>query len=787
MTLGMRQSMVLLSLWVAVSTGFFFWRLPVSLIWCDTVVVTNNLYEEPNPIIWRNPGTLTWIVHNSFYDVGADGYRPLSRMVFWTGTALFSDLDSPSNLYFAMVGMLFGALAVSFFLVARRFLHSETAALFAVFIFLFSTPVVTGAWNVVCGIQALVPLMICLGLLCYWKVTDSSKHKNWYMAGLCAVLFIGPWFREFIGLLPLLIIFLEAQRVRRPTFIMILAGLFFLHSVFPAAIVKFTVYPDLPVYPVFAMGHLGHQVAASIATDRVFSISRLVSELRWGTIYHFLTLYPSSLFILSLIAFLLPTIRLVPTLIPFSRRISNRQRRFISIPLAIGMFPSFLFLLAGICGYFATFKQEWLLLWVFAGFVCFAVYQNLFLACWLLLFLMPFLKIFTEQVHLAYALLPASIIIAVAVDELQRSVRFPGFMFTAARYALYSVVALAIADHSLNPYNSYRVVQSINDGIIKMAGWFSSNVPAGSIVVTNVLHGEDIRLFSNGHIKVLWTVRAGIPRDKDAVDEPSMLEELLKENHTKRDVYFLDVDFDYALEKVDYHSHRYVRNRSVGMSEIGRVHTTQVRYPFIDPLKEWVPRSYIAFLGAPDLENDFYRGPAQNGAPFMREVYAEYYIHKVIGTSVHPWNSTGPVRLHQEGYRGFNILELNGRFFAIPQSEGAFDLQKIRTGGYSMSFLADDYERIVQEIDEALEQKGDASQSVACKSSSLGQLKVPILIEEGYRTYNILGYGTLIYAIPQGEGVFALERIQKNEYSRWFSGCSLNAVKHQIDQSTLQK
>ena len=603
------------------------------------------------------------------------------------------------------------------------------------------------------------------------------------MAGLCAVFFIGPWFREFIGVLPLLIIFLEAERVRRPTFIMSVAGVFFLHSIFPAAIVKFTVYPDLPVYPVFAMGHLGHQVAANMASDQVFSMSRVVSELRWETIYHFLTLYPSVLFILSLIALLLPPMRSLPALIPFLLRVINKQRQSNPIPLPMGVLPSLVFLLAGIYIYFATFRQDWLLLWVLAGFLCFAVSRNLFLACWFLLFLMPFLKVFTEQVHLAYALLPASIIIAAAVEELWRSVRFPGLVFTTARYALYSVVVLAIADHSLNPYNSYRVVQSINNGIMKMADWFRSNVPAGSIVVTNVLHGEDIRLFSNGHMKVLWTVRAGIPRDKDAVDEPSAMEELLKKNQRKRDVYFLNVDFNYPLEKLDYHSHKYVRNRSVDVNEIGLVHTTQVRYPFIDPLKQWVPRAYIAFLGAPDLENDFYRGPAQNHAPFMREVYAEYHVYKVVGTDVQPLNSTRSLQLLKEDYRGFNILGLNGLFFAIPHSEGEVDFQKLHHKLYSRSFVSDTYDGIFSQIDAALEQDGGVETNTLCKSLSMGPTKLPILIEQGYRRYNIIGYEGRIYAIPQGEGVFALERIRKNEYSQWFSGCSPAEVKHEIDRT----
>jgi hypothetical protein len=785
MVFGTPRIVVLASLWVSVAAGFFVWRLSAPLIWCDTVVVANNLFEESDPILWSDPGAVRWIIRNSFYDVGSDGYRPLSRIVFWTGTALFSDRDSHSNLYFAAVGILFGTLATCVFLVARRFLHSELAALFAVFIFLFSTPVVTAAWNLICGIQAFVPLMICLGLLFYWKVADSSKHKIWYMGGLCGILLIGPWFREFVGLLPLLIIFLEAQRAKRPTLTMGVAGIFFLHSIFPTAIVRFTVFPDLPLHPVFAMGHLGHQVAANLGNDRLDLISRILSGIKWETLYHFMTLFPSVLFILVTMAFLLPIIRLLSALLSLLS-VPKDQRQSTRIPWTLGSLLPLVFLLGGVC-VLGLYNMQWFLLWLCSGFVFFALFRDVFLACWFLLFLLPFLRIFTEQVHLAYALLPASIIIAAALEELWRSVRFPGIFFTAARYGLLSVVAVAIADHSLNPYNSYRVVQSINQGIMKMAAWFSSHVPAGSIVVANTLHAEDIRLFSNDHIKVFWTVRAGIPRDEDAVDEPSALEELLKDNHTKRDVYFLDVDFNYALEKLDYHSHKYVRNRSVDMSEIGLAHTTQVRYPFIDPLKIWVPRSYIAFLGAPDLENDFYRGPAQNGAPFMREVYAEYYVYKAVGTAVQRANSTGPLQLLKEDYRGFNILVLNGRFFGLPQTEGAFDLKKIREKQYAESFEADSYDEILRQIDLSLEQKGEPNQSVMCRSLSLRQAKVPTLIEEGYRRYNIIAYGARVYAIPQGEGEFALDRFQKNEYSRSYSDCSTEAVKRQIDQFAHQQ
>ncbi|MEX0802716.1 MAG: hypothetical protein WD688_05290, partial [Candidatus Binatia bacterium] len=228
-----RRLALLILLWFGVAAGFFFWRSPEPIVWCDSVLVANNLFEEPETLKWSDPGLLKWITHNSFYDVGSEGYRPLSRVVLWTGVALFSDRDVSPYLpffWFAAGGAVIGAMALAFFFVSRHFLHSDVTALFAVFLFLFSAPVVTGAWNMSCGFQAIVPLMICLGLLLYWQVVTSSQGKAWYMAGLCAVLFFGPWFREFAGLLPLLIIFLEAQRVKRPTILMGIVGLFFLHA-----------------------------------------------------------------------------------------------------------------------------------------------------------------------------------------------------------------------------------------------------------------------------------------------------------------------------------------------------------------------------------------------------------------------------------------------------------------------------------------------------------------------------------------------------------------------------
>lgn len=116
--------------------------------------------------------------------------------------------------------------------------------------------------------------------------------------------------------------------------------------------------------------------------------------------------------------------------------------------------------------------------------------------------------------------------------------------------------------------------------------------------------------------------------------DPNNLQRLLEQSLPQRKVYFLELDFDYTPNKVEYHSHKYVRAGAVKMRDLGIIHTTQISYPFLDPFKAWIPREYVSFLGPPDLENDFYRGRSRIGQPFVREVYADYHLYEVVGEEV---------------------------------------------------------------------------------------------------------------------------------------------------------
>ena len=58
-----------------------------------------------------------------------------------------------------------------------------------------------------------------------------------------------------------------------------------------------------------------------------------------------------------------------------------------------------------------------------------------------------------------------------------------------------------------------------------------------------------------------------------------------------------------------------VRDRSDVLRDLGEIDRAAYRYPFIDPLKCLIPIRNTPWPGSPDLEYDYYRGPALNGAP----------------------------------------------------------------------------------------------------------------------------------------------------------------------------
>jgi hypothetical protein len=125
-------------------------------------------------------------------------------------------------------------------------------------------------------------------------------------------------------------------------------------------------------------------------------------------------------------------------------------------------------------------------------------------------------------------------------------------------------------------------------------------------------------------------------------------------------------------------------------------------------------------------------------------------------------------RLVEEGFGGeFNIIEFGGRYYALGQDEGEFDITKVERKLYRRVLVGNSIEDLRDKVNVALR-----------SDQNMRQTSQPVLIEEAYKgEFNIIKYGDKYYGLPQNEGAFDVKKIEKREYKRFFVGNSVGEVK----------
>jgi len=675
----------MLAMFLAITFGFVAYRHSSCPIWNDSACVFHPQGDDEPVRYWDklrkqyelDPlSTLAPCINQCFLGVQSGGYRPVSGL--WTGLAaiaFYSPSSVPLPLLFA-TGSILGCLAVTLFHVARRFVQHDLTAFGAVFLVLASPPLVGSSWVCVAGIQALVPLLFCMSLLCYWNLIEG-RNRTVCAVTLVLLLVLGPWVREFFGLNSILLLLLELRRGRF-SWITIAAALGFLHALFPTALIHFLFLPTLEVKPVYLLGTLSTQMENG--------------GLRWQAPWHFLPLFP-------------PTLILFAGIEALFRLRSGQAIGSEPFPYRLGWIVTVIQRLSIPCWLLATislFLLEPRYHGCFGLALCLMVAalgirRDFFLGCWFILMFVPILRVFSEHVHFLYAIPPAAIILAESVESLWFRIQSTSAL-SWLRYGMACLLAVIGLDQGMNLYAAYKINHSTYRGIDEVADWFVSHSPKDAAVVTNVIHGDEIKWHGNCHIEIYWTITTGIDDPQRAVDRPEQLEKLLAKRNA-RPVYFLDVDFDYLPEKRDYHRHKYVHLMDVEKRGLGEIHVTKCSYPFVDPLRYLIPRKYLPFLGAPDLENDF-SSMRSKAHPFCNEVSATYRVYEVSGGQVKA-NLNGTVRLAQENVYGFNIVQVGLGYHALPQGEGAFDAEKFLRHGYSAQFSGESLQSVRDQIEAA--------------------------------------------------------------------------------------
>jgi hypothetical protein len=559
-----------LALFLVAAIGFALWRAPGDLVWDDSPTVCANLYPPDGGPTYSldDPHFLPAIWHEVFGHLQMDGYRPFNWSLRRVGAAAYVRFAWATEAFLALNAVLVGLLAVAFFRLARRYVRTDLAGYFAVFLLLASTPLLTGLLVLFTGIQTLVPLLACSALHCYFGIYEGRRPRG-CLLGLALILFLGPWYREFVGLAAVLILFLELQNRRWLSGVSLLAGLGLLHALFPTALLHALFFPELPVQPVYSLGALGEQARAGInPTGTALSKVRdLFFSLKWRIFIDLASILPPTLLVLSALAWLT-----------------------------------------------AVFKRQPAMPWR----------GTCFLGFFFLLTFLPFLKVFKEHVHLAYCLVPATILVAASVEALWRAADA-----WARRLTLSLLLLLPIADHALNPVIVRGATRDCYSAIHRLAAFCDREVPDGAMLLSNAHHADEVRFCCHGRFGLYFTALTSGNRSRFVETMDALV--TVKRQAGDRGIYCLDVVR--PMRRGQQGGDRLlwvVRRQVVDVQSFGEIDRVSYRYPVLDPLKLLIPVRCTTWPGSPDLEFDYYRGPALDGSFGMREVAVRYYFYRVI-------------------------------------------------------------------------------------------------------------------------------------------------------------
>jgi hypothetical protein len=557
-------------LFLVAAIGFVLWRAPIDLVWDDSPTVSANLYPPDGGPTYSldDPHFYPALWHEVFGHLQMDGYRPFNWALRRLGAAAHAKFAWASEAFLGLNAVLVGLLAVALFRLTRRYVRTDWAGYFAVFLLLASTPLLTGLLVLFTGIQALVPLLTCCALHCYFGIYEA-RPPCWYLLGLALILFLGPWYREFVGLAAVLILFLEVQNRRWLSGISLLAALGLMHALFPTALLHVLFFPELPVQPVYRLGALGEQARAGIdPTGSPLSIVRtFIFSLKWRIFIDLASILPPTLLVLSALGWLA-----------------------------------------------AAFKRQPAMPWR----------GTCFLGFFFLLTFLPFLKMFKEHVHLAYCLVPATILVAASVEALWRTADTRVFRLTLSLTLL-----LPLADHALNPLIVQGATRDCYAAIHRLAEFCNREMPDGAILLSNAHHADEVRYCCHGRFGLYFTALTSGNRSRFIETMDALA--AVKRQAGDRGIYCLDaVPPSRRGQPGGDRLLWVVRRHVVDVQSFGEIDRVSYRYPVLDPLKLFIPVRCTTWPGSPDLEFDYYRGPALDGSFGMREVAVRYYFYRVI-------------------------------------------------------------------------------------------------------------------------------------------------------------
>ncbi len=541
-------------------------------------------------------------------------------------------LDAPDRTGTAMwiMGAIYGLLMAMVFLLAAELTKSIAWALLAMFIFQFSTAAITMSFLLFALPYLFVPLVMTTAVVCYVKYKSTGRLV--WLGGFVVSAVAGPWFREFPGAIPFVVVVCEILTFRRWRSVVILAVCLplMLHCVWPSWLPWLLGFNPGKVYGVYEQTNTIAQASGS--------------RLHWQMLANMVLQFPPVFWVLTLVsigywiyrscrspwpeAAVRPWIRKVIRLGILN---SPRVRRSVPIVCAVAFLA-----IVCTCAFYMN-QKGWTSVPNKVGrlatllglvFVLLSLRFGVVLPIYVAMIFPVFLKVQLAEVHLTFVMFPLAILVVLWIRDLVVSLRAKpaGARRMAALLAVGLLGCIGLADHGLNLYACVSTQKELVRANRHMGKWIRDNTPRHGIVLCNFYNLTDVFYYSGYHFDPYET-KANCPMGpKKVVDTAEKLKELYDLNSGARDIYFLAAEQDFRPTHVNWDAHRFARKPPGPLTKLA-VFSARNHYWYADPLRWFTPRRLVSFPGYMDWADDFYVNNLP--APFRRVTYADYTLYKL--------------------------------------------------------------------------------------------------------------------------------------------------------------
>ncbi len=429
---------------VIIFTGLYvFLRNSIPLLWTDSPRFAAFKY----PISIKQSDSCNLSYFSSVFEFGSGGYRPIDELI--TKFGICSNNEFNNNTIPALFsGLIFSIMLVSTFRLTKYFIKTVQFRVLAIFLFVTIPPVLAASWNTFAGIQNLVILLTSKTICCYLELLTEYSRRN--LIKFCFFAYLGTNYREYFFTVILVVILhqltvFNVKKIAQPPIILVSLALL-INWYYPRVVLD--LIDNKNVTSRLDVGYF-------IAPEGTPGSSLLsFAEIKFTPLVKMFTI-PLTFNIIIILVFVLLLMKIMITQ-------SNLNTHLNFLP---------------------------------------------FLLLWILISLLPFLKVYTADVHLLYPLFPFIILGTSILEDLLNQL-------SSNLITYFAFVVLGLS--SLSNLNlSLQTTIVISDNLQKISNLVENKTKSKSKynIISNALSLEEVRYRLKGSFLPKWTIDQGIPFD----------------------------------------------------------------------------------------------------------------------------------------------------------------------------------------------------------------------------------------------------------------------------------